>query len=282
MEADDLLAYHVNICGPVMLIIIIPIIEIAHARGIVEQRIHPHVNHMAGIEVYGDAPFEGRTGNAQILQTRLDEVIDHLIDAGSGLKKRTGFQQFLYRFCIFGQFEEICFLFCIANGAAAVRTFAVYQLTFGPEALTGSAVHSLVCSFIDVPVVIHLFKDLLNGLHMVIIRGADKPIIGDVHQLPEILNALGAFYDIVYKLLRSDLRLFCLFFDLLSVLIGSGQKHDIITAHPFISGDRIRRHRAVSMSDVQFVGRVINWGCNIKFTLAHVSSSIYLSICFYP
>ena len=115
---------------------------------------------------------------------------------------------------------------------------------------------------------------------MIIIRCADKTVIGDIHQFPEILDPLGTFYNIIHKLLRCDLCFFCLLLNLLSVLIGSGQKHDIITAHTFISRDRIRRHRAVSMSDMQFVGRVINWGCNIEFTLAHVSSSIYLSICF--
>ena len=46
-----------------------------------------------------------------------------------------------------------------------------------------------------------LLEDLLDGVHMVIVGGADEAVVGDVHQLPQIPDAPGAFHDAVHELL---------------------------------------------------------------------------------
>ena len=85
VEADDLLAHDVIIGGPIAVEIVILVVIQAQSGGVVEQGVHPDVHHMAGVKVHGDAPAEAGTADAQILQTGLDEVIHHLVDAGAGL-----------------------------------------------------------------------------------------------------------------------------------------------------------------------------------------------------
>ena len=54
---------------------------------VVEQRVHPHIHHVAGIKVHGNTPAEAGAADAQVLQAGLDEVVDHLVDAGAGLQE---------------------------------------------------------------------------------------------------------------------------------------------------------------------------------------------------
>ena len=93
VEADDLLADDVDVSGPIPGKIGIGIVEIAQGGGVAEQGVHPDVDHMARVEVHGNPPGEGGPGNAEVLQTRLDEVVDHLIDPGGRLQPARGLQQ---------------------------------------------------------------------------------------------------------------------------------------------------------------------------------------------
>ena len=71
---------------------------------------------------------------------------------------------------------------------------------------------------------------------MVVVGGADEPVIADVHQLPQILDALGAFDDVVDELLRRNAGLFGFQLNLLAVLIGAGQELDVIALQAACSG----------------------------------------------
>lgn len=165
----------------------------------------------------------------------LDEVIDHLIDTAAGLQEISVLQQVLYPVGILAQTEEVCLLLRIHYRASAVRTAAVYQLIFGPEALTGLAVLALVYTLINITVFIHLAEDLLYAFHMIVIGGADKPVIGNIHQLPQILDSGGAFYNIVHKLLGSNAGILGLVLNLLTMLICTGQEHDFIALQPLVT-----------------------------------------------
>ena len=184
VEAHDLLAHEVDIGGPVLLIVVILVIQEAQRRGVVEQGVHPHIDHVAGIEVHRDAPGEAGAADAQVLQTGLDEVVDHLVDTAPGLQKIRVLQQVTHPVGVLAQPEEVGLLLGVRHLTAAVGAFAVHQLALGPEALAGLAVLAPVGSLIDIPLVIHLPEDLLDGGHMIVVGGADEPVVGDVHQLP--------------------------------------------------------------------------------------------------
>jgi hypothetical protein len=93
---------------------------------------------------------------------------------------------------------------------------------------------------------------------VVVVGGADEAVVGDVHQLPQVLNAAGALDDVVHELLGRDACFLRLLLDLLAVFVGSGEKHHVVAAHSLVPRYRIGGHGAVGVADVQLVGRVID------------------------
>ena len=105
---------------------------------------------------------------------------------------------------------------------------------------------------------------------MIVVRGADKAVVGDVHQLPEVKDAALALDDAVDELLRGDAGLPGLLLYLLAVLIRAGEEHHVVAAHSLVARNGIRRDGAVGMADVQFVGRIIDGGGDVECAfLAH-------------
>ncbi len=76
---------------------------------------------------------------------------------------------------------------------------------------------------------------------MIIVGSSNKTVVGNVHQLPQLLDA---GHDLVYILLRGNACSLRLLLDLLAVLVRAGEEHHI--APP------IRLYRAIaSVATVQ-------------------------------
>ena len=59
----------------------------------------------------------------------------------------------------------------------------------GPVSYTHLDVYkrqALIGALIDVTLVVHLAEDLLDGLAVIVVGGADEAVVGDVHQLPDV------------------------------------------------------------------------------------------------
>jgi len=278
VEADDLLADKVHVGRPVLLIVVIAVVHEAERRRVVEEGVDPHVDDVARVERGRDAPGEGRARDAQILEAGVDEVVDHLVDAGLGLQEIRRGQQLAHAGGVLGEAEEIGLLLRVVDLAAAVGALAVLELALGPERLAGRAVLALVGALVDVAVLIHLFKDLLDGRHMVVVGRADEAVVGDVHELPEIEDALFSRDDVVDELLRRDAGGLGLGLDLLAVLVGAGQKHHVVAPHALVARHRVGRHRAVGVADVQLVAGIIDRRGDVEgfFTgIAHVRDPLF-------
>ena len=273
VEAHDLLADDVVIGGPVFVIIVVPVVHKAKRGNIVGKRVDPDVDNVLIVEINGHAPLEARARNAQILKTGLDEVVDHLVDAGGGLEEIGILKQVLHAVGVLAQLEEVGLLLGVLDVASAVGALAVDELALGPEALAGLAVLALVGALVNVAVVIHFAEDLLDRRNMVIIRRADEAVVGNVHQLPQIENAAFAANDVVDELLRRDAGGFCLVLDLLTVLVRSGEEHDVVAGQALIARHRVGRDGAVGVPDMQLVRGVVNRGGDIEFLFFHGFSS---------
>jgi len=267
MEPDDLLAHEMHVGGPVFVQIVIAVVFEAQGGHVVKEGVDPYIDHMARVKVHRHAPGEAGPGHAQVLQTGIDEVADHLVDPAPGLQIVRVHQQVPDPVGVLGQPEEVGFFLRILDLPAAVGAFAVLQLALGPEALAGLAVFALISSLVDVAVVVHLPEDFLDGGHMIVVGGADEPVVGNVHQLPQVLNALGAGDDLVHELLGGDPGGFGLVLDFLAMLVGAGQEHHIIALKPLIAGHGVRGHGAVGVADVQPGRRVVNGGRDVKLPL---------------
>ena len=246
------------------------VVHEAERRRVVEQRVDPDVHDMLGVEVNGDAPLETRAGDAEVLQARVNKVVDHLVDAGARQQEVRVDEQVTHAVRILGQAEEIGLLLGVHNGAAAVGAAAVDELALGPEALAGGAVLADILAFVDVALFIHLLEDFLDGGNMVVVGGADEAVIADVHQLPQILDALGALDDVIDELLRRNAGLLGLQLDFLAVLVGAGQELDVVALQPLVAGHSVGSDGAVGMADVQLIAGIIDRRCNVKFFLIHL------------
>ena len=269
VEADDLLADKVHVGGPELIVIVVLLVHKAKRRAVVEERVDPDVDNVAGVKVNGDAPGEARAGDAQVFKAGLDEVVDHLVHAGGGLEKIGVLEQVLHAVGVLRKLEEVGLLLGVLHVAAAVGALAVDKLALGPEALARLAVLALVGALVDVAVVVHLLEDLLDGFDMVVIRRADEAVVRNIHELPQVENALFAADDVVHELLRGHARVARFVLDLLAVLVRAGQEHDVVARQTLVARHRVGRHGAVGVADVELVGGVVDGGRDIESLLVH-------------
>ena len=269
VEADDLLAHDVHAGPPALFVIAVAVVAVAQCGNIVGEGVDPDIDHMTGVEVHGHAPAEAGPGDAQVLQSRVDEVAHHLVDPGAGLQEVRVFQQVPDFVRVLAQAEEIGLLLRVLDGAAAVGAAAVLKLALRPEGLAGGAVFALVGPLVDIAVVVHFAEDILNGFHMVFVGGADEAVVGDVHQLPQVPHAPGTVHNAVHKFLGSDAGLPGLILDFLAVLVGAGEEHDVLAKQAVVAGQGVRGHGAVGVADVELVRGVVNRSGDIEFFLIH-------------
>ena len=81
-----------HISRPELLQIVVLIVAEAQSGHVIEQGIDPDIDHVTGIKVHRYAPSKAGTADTQVLQTGLNEVIDHLIDTAVGLQEVSVFQ----------------------------------------------------------------------------------------------------------------------------------------------------------------------------------------------
>ena len=252
METYNILSDQVQVSRPVFLILLtaFSVTVIANTGDIVGQGIQPYINDMLIIKVYRDPPLEGGSGNTQILQARKQEVVHHFILSGYRLYKfRMAVNMLDQSVSIFAHSEKICLFLCRLYLSSAVRTFAVHKLGFCPEGFTGCTVQSLIGALVNISLIVQLLKDLLYLFFMIIICCTDKVIIGGVHQIPDLPDRAS---HIVYIFLRCNTGLLCLQLDLLSMLIRSCLKKNIIAIFSLETGNAVCQNNLIAVSDVRF------------------------------
>ena len=168
---------------------------------------------------------------------------------------------------ILAHLEEVGFFLCIHAFPAAVGALAVHQLTFGPEAFTGGAVLAHIFSLVNIALFIHLGEDLLHLGFVFRVSGADKAVVGSVHQIPNILDLPC---HIVHIFLGSNAGSFRLLLNFLTVLIGAGLEIHIKAGLPLIAGYGIGQYDLVSIADVGLCRSVCNSRCNVIRFLFHL------------
>ena len=250
MEADDILADQMQVGGPQLLILLaaVSVRIITDSGDVVGQSIQPHINHMSVVKIHRNAPFEGGSGHAQILQAGQQEVVHHLVLAGHGLDELRMFINMRNQpVRILAHFEKVSLFLRRLHLASAVGALSVHQLGLGPEGFTGRAVKSFIISLINISLIIQPLENLLHLLYVRLVRGADEFVIGGSHQIPQ---ALHLACHLVHIFLRGYSRLLSLQLDLLTVLVRSGLEEHIIAVLPLESGDAVRQHGLIGVSDM--------------------------------
>ena len=267
METGDILAYDVDVARPVFSVVFALLVgRIAERRDVVCQSVEPDVNDVLRIKLNGDAPFERRARNAQILQSGLYEVVYHLAadvlrrdEIGIFLEER---EQLVL---IFAHFEEIRFFFSAYKRSAAVGANAAFRLCVGEERLVRYAVPALVFAFINVALLVELGEDFLHRFDVIVVRRSDKMRVRRAEQLAYRLYLRRNIVDV---LLRRNARLGGVILNLLPVLVRSRTVEHVVAASSFVSCDNVSRNDVVRVSYVRLSRRVSDRRRYIKFTFA--------------
>ena len=157
--------------------------------------------------------------------------------------------------------KEIGVFLGLVHFTAAYRTVvSIHDLRSSIECLALSAVQAVVLSQINIALIIELLEDLLYLALMILIRCADKAVIGSVHKVPQPLDLTGYIVD---KFLGRLARNRSSGLDLLTMLITSCLEVYVITVRSLISGDTVCQNDLIGVSNMRFAGRVGNRCCNV-------------------
>ncbi len=165
---------------------------------------------------------------------------------------------------IFAHPEEIGFLLGLFHRPAAVGTdlhaVLFHDLRFREEGLVRHAVPAFIGSFVDVALIVEFFKYFLHLSLMIVVRGANEFVIGNVQGIPDIPDAAR---DLVHKGLRifAGSRRFIL--DLLAVLVRAGLEEDVVALGPAETCDRIRQHDLIAVADMRLARSIGDCGSDV-------------------
>ena len=239
VEADDVLAHNVVLSGPTegkLCFGSIVVETITHSRHVVQQRVEPHIGHMAVVERHGNAPIEARTAHGKVVQTAFDEAA-HLIHAEIGLHEFGMLvvereQLVLER----GKLEEVrLFLHALERTMAigaqvlanrTVLLVALLHLVVGVIGLVGHAVPTIVAALVQVARFLHALPEVLNRMVLARLGRANEVVIGNLERLPQILEQ-GSL-AVAPRLRRIEAVLLGGLGDLFAMLIHAGEEFDVV------------------------------------------------------
>ncbi len=269
VEADDFLADEVHVARPVAFVFFHAFARQlwkTQSGDVVGQRIEPHVDDVLFVERHRNSPVEAAPGNTQVFEPLVDKG-QHLVDAALRLEEIRRLKQLHEAVGVVRKPEEIRFFLRLFHGPPAVGTQAFGKLVLCPERLAGRAVPADVFGFVNVTLLVHLQENLLHALLVPRLRRADKVVVGDLHRLPQLQNAFDDRIDVFLRLLPPRLGQLL---NLLTVLVGSRQEHDVAPRQALKSRHGIGHHRAIRVTDVEVVAGVVNGRGDVKrFSLIH-------------
>ena len=278
VEAKNILTDNVYVSRPILFEVFGLLVKtlvgvITESGNVVGQRVEPNVNYVLVVKVNGNTPFERGTGNAKVLQSCLEEVVDHFLFAKLGLNEIGVFLDVLHQaICVFAHSELISFFACHVDRSAAVGTLAVFYLCFSEEGLARSAIPAFIYVFVNIALFIKALENLLNGGFVVIVGGADEVIVADVHFIPQFANFTCYAVNVC---LGSDACIFRKVFNFLTVLIGARAEEYVLAAHTLIACNRVGHNCLIGVAKVGLARSIGNGCCQIEF---FTHSSKFLSV----
>ena len=143
-------------------------------------------------------------------------------------------------------------------GRAAI---ALIEFLLGVEPLARDAVETLVGPRVDVAGCLHSRPDLTHYPLVPLFGSADEVVVGDVEVGPGFTESLD---NTIGKLDRRHVSCLGCLFDLLAVLIGTGQEVRLFTARAMKTRERIGGDGGVGMADMGHVVDVVDRGGDVE------------------
>ena len=261
MEADDVLAHDVELCRPAIGQLgtgLVGVDTVTDSRHVVEQRVEPHVGHVALVERNLNAPVKAGAAHGKVVEAALDKAA-HLVHAERGLNKIGVLVIKLEQLVLEGgKLKEVGLLLhalerAVAIGAevladAAVLLVTLLDLRVGEVGLVGHAVPAVVAALIQVAGLLHALPQILHGVMLTRLGGADEVVVGNLELAPKLLEVRSLA---VGPLLRRHVVLGCGLGDLLAVLVHAGQELDVIAGRAAIASLNVGDDGGISRAQVR-------------------------------
>ena len=237
VEADDVLAHDVVLgrpaprelsCGTLSRL------AIAYGRHVVEQRVEPHVGHVALIKGQAYAPVKARAAHGEVLKAPFHEALD-LVHPKAG-HHEVGMLLVESKQPVLkgGESEKPGLLLHARKGSATVGAevlalavaflVGLVHLVLGEVGLVGDAVPAVIGALVDIARLPHALPEVADGTQLARLGGTDKVIVGYLERLPELLEGR---HLAVTPLLWSHAVLARSLLDLLAMLVHTREKLDI-------------------------------------------------------
>ena len=256
VEAQDVLADEVVVGGP-------PLGEarvvgrVPDRGAVVEERVGPHVRDVLRVPGQRNTPVDRRPAHREVLQTTADESED-FVHARLRLH-RVGMRGVVLEEPVgeARQAEEVVLLDHELDRAEVDRAVTVDQLVLGVVRLARDAVEAFVRSELDVTLVVDRLQEFLHRDVVTRLGRADEVVVGDVERIPRRAEVGGGLVDELLGRHTSRLRGAL---HLEAVLVGAGEKEDLVAAEASPARQRVAGNRRVRVTDVRHVVDVID-GC---------------------
>jgi hypothetical protein len=222
VESGNIGTDNVNNLGfwviPELLELGIVFLKISKSGNIVRKSVKPDIDDVAFGFFDRDAPIEGGSGDAKIVEARFDEVVDHLRFAALWGNESWVFVIELKKLVdVFAASEEIGRLLFLHYWTATfwadvLRT----DLSFSPIGLFVDAIPTFVGAKIGIIVFDERGKNLLNGFIVAWLGGTNEVVVRNAHGFPKA----GEFdCNLIDEFLRGNAFGFGVFLDLFAVLV---------------------------------------------------------------
>ena len=235
----------------------------AQRRGVVDQRVEPHVGHVALVPRQRDAPGHAlaRARDRQVAE-RLAQHAEHLAPVGRGTYEvGMPLQVIDQPRLVLLHAEEVVDLPAPFRRRGVFRQLAVHQLLLGDEPFLAHRVEPLVLGLVDVAGVVDPLQHLLHDLRVAPLGGADEVVVGNVQPLPGAAESLA---DPVGEGLgvgtgrRSRLE------DLLAMLVGTGEEVGTVAVEPVPTRQEVADDGGVGVAEMRLGVDVVDRGGDVK------------------
>mmetsp|Transcript_49961 Transcript_49961/g.121278 ORF Transcript_49961/g.121278 Transcript_49961/m.121278 type:complete len:471 (-) Transcript_49961:320-1732(-) len=266
VEPYDVLADQMNVARPVLHI---GPVRVVSSREVVCECVEPYVHYVLLVALqlrvlgHGHAPVKGRAGDGKVAEGLL-QASENLVAPVVRLDELVILLNVLDKpLLVLAHAEEVALLSHLLQRHTRRRVLVVGLLcvVFCHKCLLPDIVPALISIEVNVTSVNRALEQLLGSLLVLVHRGSDVKVVGNVHSLVENLERLRV---LVANVNRLQTHRFGRLGNLLTVLIRASAVEDVAAKHPVPPCNDVRGHCLVRMPHVWVAVCVVDGSCDVE------------------
>ena len=258
VELEDVLGDHVHRGRPEGVGQVLALARVGQRRVVVQERVHPHVDHLLVVPRDRHAPGDPRARQREVAQPALDERQRLVVARARAHEVRPLGVQLLEPLLERRELEEpVLLVLAVQLDQVDRAAVALQDLVLGLEVRAARAVPALVQVLVDVAVLLDPLHDPLDHRAVLGVAGADEEVVGGVHPPRHLLEPLGV---LVGQLARGDALSLRRQRHRLAVLVGAREEEDLLAALAHVAGQHVGGDGRVDVPQVGLAVHVVDRG----------------------